>query len=78
MIRIDAILQVVIFSFSLTAIWLLNVDHPLSAWAPVIGLASQPFWMVATYRATQPGMFLLSIVYCVPWTFGIIRNFNLF
>lgn len=78
MSRTDKVLQVAIFVLSFTAIWLLNVPTPWARWAPVVGLASQPFWLVATYRANQPGMFLLAIVYCVPWTLGIINNFNLF
>lgn len=74
--RTDAFLQIAIFMLSFAAIWLLNVPTPWAQWAPVVGLASQPFWMIATWRAAQPGMFLLAVAYCVPWILGIVNNFR--
>ncbi len=60
---------------SFTAICMLNIPGPWERWAPVVGLASQPFWIVETYRRDQLGMFVLSIVFCVPWAIGIARHF---
>lgn len=75
MSRTDKALQVAIFVLSFAAIWLMNDEGPLHRWGPVLGLASQPFWLAATWRAGQPGMFLLAVFYCVPWARGVLNNF---
>lgn len=72
---IDSALQAAIFVLSLSAIWMLNEPGPWTRWAPVIGMASQPFWIAATWRARQHGMLLLAVIYCVPWARGIYLNF---
>lgn len=39
----------------------------------VIGVLSQPLWLVATWAARQWGMFLLSFFYLGVWSIGITR-----
>ncbi len=73
--RTNAMLQIAIFILSFAAICMLNVPGPWQRWAPVVGILSQPFWMVATWRANQWGMLLLAFFYCVPWTVGIVHHF---
>jgi hypothetical protein len=43
-------------------------------WACIFGMLGQPFWLYATWKAGQLGMFVLSIVYAVAWMRGIWVN----
>lgn len=64
--------QVLIALLGTLAVWCSQSPAPRSQrWAPVLGLIAQPFWLVATFRAEQWGMFALSIVYTVAWMRGI-------
>lgn len=40
-------------------------------YACLIGLAGQPFWMMATYQSEQWGMFVLTLFYSLAWCRGI-------
>lgn len=40
-------------------------------WACIFGIVSQPFWMYATWQASQWGIFALSFVYAAGWARGI-------
>ncbi len=44
-------------------------------WGFVIGLCSQPFWIITSYNNEQWGIFLLSLVYTATWIFGIYEWF---
>lgn len=62
--------QLFIAMFGLTAIILAMGNDPCSRkWAPVIGLAGQPFWFMATVPTEQYGMVAL----CVAYTLVYIR-----
>jgi hypothetical protein len=58
------ILQVVIFLSSALAMWLLAspVAHHRRI-GGLVGIAAQPFWMIATAREGQWGMFALAFLY---------------
>ena len=77
----DWILQFWIFVLSLCAIAMVATTGPLHRWGFVVGLASQPFWIAALWRARSPagsrlwGMFALSLIYCAIWMFGILNRF---
>jgi hypothetical protein len=71
----DLILQVSIAVLSLLAIAMISSTGPLHRWGFVIGLISQPLWLIATWRARQWGMFVLSIFYLVVWIQGIANRF---
>lgn len=43
-------------------------------WACIFGIAGQPFWFLATYRAGQWGMFALCFVYLASWMRGFKNN----
>lgn len=66
-------IQAVILILSAAAMWLVSgrSRHARLGWA--IGLASQPFWLYATWEADQWGMFALSIYYSWIWYRGM-RN----
>lgn len=42
----------------------------LRRWASVIGLIGQPFWLIATWKAEQWGIFALCFVYAFAWAKG--------
>lgn len=40
-------------------------------WACIFGMAGQPFWFYATFKAEQWGMFALCVLYALAWARGI-------
>ena len=64
--------QTIIALCGVASIWLTN-DPRLAyrRWACIIGLAAQPFWMIATWQAGQWGIFALAFVYAGGWARGI-------
>lgn len=57
--------------FGVTAIYLANcVDIRWRRWAPVAGLAGQPFWIVAALDAAQWGILALCALYTLAWAKG--------
>ena len=71
----DVVLQVAIALLSLAAIMMISTTGPWHRWGFVAGLISQPFWILATWRARQWGMFGLSVIYVFVWVFGIGARF---
>ena len=72
------IIQAAILILSGAAIWLVGrKDGRVRRWGYVVGLISQPFWIVATIQAGQPGMFLLSVFYCGAWADGIYNHWRI-
>lgn len=58
-----------------TAVWL--SQDPREAyrkWACIFGLAAQPFWLYATYKAGQWGIFFLCFLYAYSWLRGFRNN----
>jgi len=53
------------------AIWLTTSSGDLARWGVLLGLISQPFWLVETFRQAQWGMFLLSLFYTFAWGRGV-------
>ena len=57
-------IQLAIAFFGLTSICFAMGNNPQRRkWAPVIGLAGQPFWFAATIPTGQYGMVFLCIAY---------------
>jgi len=71
----DIVLQVAITVLSLAAIAMISTTGTWHRWGFVVGLISQPFWILATWRARQWGMFGLSVIYVFVWIFGIGARF---
>lgn len=67
--------QVAIAILSLLAIAMISSTGGFHRWGFVVGLASQPLWIHATWRARQWGMLLLSIGYVGVWISGIAARF---
>lgn len=68
--------QYFIALFGLSAVYMSMVSESVHArkWAPVVGLAGQPFWLYATGTAQQWGMFALSCAYTVIYLKGAWRG----
>ena len=67
------ITQVAIAFLGGAAVLLVSRDEPLRAWGFLLGLLSQPFWLLATWQARQWGMFAVSLWYCLGWGLGAWR-----
>lgn len=64
--------QLAIAVFGLTSMWMaLGNSAPLRKWAPVLGLAGQPFWFTATVPTQQWGMVALCVAYTLVYINGI-------
>ncbi|WP_374520349.1 hypothetical protein [Hydrogenophaga sp.] len=65
-------IQLGIALFGLTAIYFAMGNNPrLRKWAPIIGLAGQPFWFMATIPNAQWGMVGLCVAYTLVYVRGI-------
>lgn len=64
--------QFLLAVFGLIALCFAMSDIPkLRKWAPVVGLAGQPFWFVATIPTQQWGMVALSVAYSLVYINGV-------
>lgn len=64
--------QSVIAICGMASIWLTNdTRESRRRWAPIIGLAAQPFWLWSSLSAGQYGIAALSVVYAAGWIRGI-------
>jgi len=71
----DTAAQLVIGLLGVVAVFL--SQDPRSSrrrWAPVLGLAAQPFWLYTTWRAHQYGIFALSFFYTFSWARGFVAH----
>ena len=69
---LDQISQVAITILGISAIFLIARKNK---WGFVIGLLSQPFWLLTSYINKQWGVFLLSVIYVGMWAYGIYEWF---
>lgn len=74
--RIDAALQIGIAVLSITAAYMIAGTGPWQRWGFVVGLASQPLWFAASWRARQYGILLVAIFYTGAWVQGIFNRFT--
>lgn len=69
---LDVFTQVAIFVLGVGAIVLIARKNK---WGFVVGLCSQPFWFISTFRSEQWGVFALACVYTFTWIYGIYEWF---
>lgn len=72
---IDRALQVLLVLCTVPGMWLAGGTGPGVKWGFVILLASQPLWLIATWRARQFGMFALAFIYMGIWIRAVFNNF---
>lgn len=64
--------QLLIALFGLSSIWLAMGNNPTGRrWAPIIGLAGQPFWFAFAIDAGAWGLLALVAAYSVVYLRGI-------
>lgn len=64
--------QTIIVACGIASVWLSqDTRHAWRRWACIIGLTAQPFWLFATWKAEQWGIFALTFVYAAGWCRGI-------
>mgnify|MGYP000957940966 CR=1 FL=1 len=63
--------QIFIFTFGVTAIWLVGRKEKWKRWGYIFGLCGQPFWMYQFITHQQWGMFLMTAFYTYSWAMGI-------
>lgn len=66
----DFFIQTMIVILSSSAIILVSLKN---RWGFILGLASQPFWLVSTINDKQYGMVLVTVIYTFSWSFGIYK-----
>lgn len=69
---LDIISQIGVSIFGVLAIVLVSLKNK---WGFVFGLMSQPFWFITSFANHQWGVFFLTIVYSISWTYGIYQWF---
>ena len=72
MFTLDTIAQIGITIFGVSAIILVARKNK---WGFVLGLISQPFWIMTSYLNKQWGVLLLSAFYVFSWSYGIYEWF---
>jgi nicotinamide riboside transporter PnuC len=72
MINWDFIAQIGVTVFGVTAIILVSRNN---RWGFVIGLISQPFWLLTSFINKQWGVFFLTVIYVFSWSYGIYQQF---
>ena len=68
MYSLDTIAQIGIVFFGLSAVILVASKNK---WGFVMGLLSEPFWVITSYLHNQWGIILLAVVYSGSWIYGI-------
>ncbi len=71
-ITLKNISQIMIFILGALAIVLVAKKNK---WGFVFGFLSQPFWYITSYNNNQWGIFYMSIIYTISWTYGIYNWF---
>lgn len=69
---IEMISQIAIFTLGALSIILIAKKN---RWGFVLGLASQPFWILTSFMNQQWGVFFLSLIYTGSWILGIYEWF---
>ena len=72
--KIGMIEQIALAVLSLTACALSQASSDsLRRYACLFGLASQPFWIHATWASQQYGMVVISALYCIVWGSAAVK-----
>jgi hypothetical protein len=68
----EALRQLAILALGAPALAMVQAGGAWAWWGSLLGLLSQPFWLVSTWRARQWGMFFLSLAFTFAWGLGLI------
>jgi hypothetical protein len=67
------IIQILLFTSSALAMWLITRKESWSKYGYIVGLCSQPFWLYSSFVHEQWGIFALGIFYLYSWVQGIFN-----
>jgi hypothetical protein len=67
------IAQVGVVLFGAGGVWL-SMGTRWRRYAPLLGIAGQPFWFWAAWESRQWGVFLVTVIYTAAWAHGIYRH----
>lgn len=69
------IAQLGIAVLGVTAVWLTQMKNPrYQRFAPIFGLAGQPFWFWFAWHAEGWGVVVLCVLYTVSWGKGFYQQ----
>lgn len=69
-----ALNNLMILCTGLPAIWLSQIAPPdLAKYACLFALVGQPFWILATMKSRDWGMFGITLCYTAAWLAGLVR-----
>lgn len=74
--ELDHVLQAGVLLFTVAALWMIGSPGPLHKWGYLVGLAGQPFYLAASWRARQWGMFLAACAVTGLWVRGAVNYFQ--
>lgn len=67
------LIQVALAVFGLAALWMATgSSERLRRWAPLVGLAGQPFWMLFAWQTQAGGLMVLSTAYTLVYIRGAL------
>lgn len=65
------LIQFALAAFGLAALWMATGQNAAARrWAPLVGLAGQPFWLLFAWRSEAWGLLVLSLAYSVVYARG--------
>lgn len=74
-LQFDAWLQIAIVAVTVPGLYLVGDPDPGLRWAGyLVSFASQPIWLLATWRMRQYGMFFVALIYTAMWARAIYIN----
>lgn len=71
----DFFLQILIVALTAPGMWLAGGSPEQAKWGFVVLLAGQPFWLLATWRSRQLGIFLIAVIYTALWARAVFNSF---
>lgn len=67
--------QIAIMFTGVLACWFSQSRNAtLRKWACIFGIAGQPFWFIAAWKANQSGIFIVNFMYAAAWIRGFYNN----
>jgi hypothetical protein len=69
---LDFFAQIGIFILTVSAVVLVARKNK---WGFILGVLAQPFWFLTSYINGQWGVFLVSVVMTISWSYGVYNWF---
>ncbi len=63
--------EVMIFVLGAAAVFLLNTNSRWSKYGAILGLLSEPFWLLSAWDSQSWGIFAVSVIYTLSYIMGV-------